>query len=94
MNTVAENSESNTLYQMLGTVYLLTIKSDYGYSESIVIPNDDEETIKRAINKIHTEDLYIDSNCSDLVYDNGYGSYFDKVIWKDVTIDVSELRVL
>ena len=55
MNTDLENTESNVLYTMLGTVRLLTIKSDDGYSESIVIPNDDEVTIKRAINKIHTE---------------------------------------
>ena len=78
---------------MLGTVRLLTIKSDDGYSESIVIPNDDEVTIKRAINKIHTES-YVDSNCVDWRYNDGCGSYFDEVMWKDVTIDVSELLVL
>ncbi len=93
MNTDLENTESNVLYTILGTVRLLTIKSDDGYSESIVIPNDDEVTIKRAINKIHTEN-YVDSNCVDWRYNYGCGSYFDEVMWKDVTIDVSELRVL
>ena len=93
MNTDLENTESNVLYTMLGTVRLLTIKSDDGYSESIVIPNDDEATVKRAINKIHTEN-YVDSHCVDWLYNDGYGSYFDQVMWKDVTIDVSELRVL
>ncbi len=72
---------------------LLTIKTSDGYSESIVIPNDEEETIKKAINKIHTEN-YVDSHCVDWRYNDGYGSYFDQVIWKDVTIDVAELRVL
>lgn len=92
MNTVSENTKSNVLYTMLGTVRLLTIKSDDGYSESIVIPDDDEATIKKAINKIHTEN-YVDSHCVDWRYNNGYGSYFDQVMWKDITIDVSELRV-
>ena len=55
MNTDLKNTKSNVLYTMLGTLRLLTIKSDDGYSESIVIPNDDEVTIKKAINKIHTE---------------------------------------
>jgi len=93
METVSKNTESNVLYTMLGTVRLLTIKSDDGYSESIVIPNDDEVTIKKAINKIYT-DNYVDSNCVDWRYNDGYGSYFDQVMWKDVTIVVSELRVL
>lgn len=93
MNTDLENTESNVLYTMLGTVRLLTIKSYDGYSESIVIPNDDEVTIKRAINKIHTEN-YVDSHCVDWLYNDGCGSYFDQVMWKDVTIDVSELRAL
>ena len=93
MNTITENTESNVLYTMLGTVRLLTVKTHDGYSESIVIPNDDEETIKKAINKINTEN-YVDSHCVDWRYNDGYGSYFDEVMWKDVTIDVSELRVL
>lgn len=93
MDTVTENTKSNVLYTMLGTVRLLTIKSDDGYSESIVIPNDDEVTVKRAINKIYTEN-YVDSHCVDWRYNDGYGSYFDQVMWKDVAIDVSELRVL
>ena len=104
MDTVSKNTESNVLYTMLGTVRLLTIKTSDGYSESIVIPNDNEETIKRAINKIHTENYvdshcldtenYVDSNCLDWRYNDGYGSYFDQVMLKDVVIDVSELRVL
>ena len=93
MTTLTENTEINVLYTMLGTVRLLTIKTGDGYSESIVIPNDGEETIKKAINKIHTEN-YVDSHCVDWCYNDGYGYYFDQVMWKDVTIDVSELQVL
>lgn len=93
MDIELENTESNAPHLMLGTLRLLTIKSDDGYIESIVIPNDDEATIKRAINKIHTEN-YVDSHCVDWRYNDGYGSYFDQVMWKDVTIDVSELQVL
>lgn len=81
------------LYTLLGAIRLLTIKNDEGYSESIVIPNADIETIKRAINKIHTEN-YVDSNCVDFKYSDGFGKYFDQVKWKDIIIDVSELRVL
>lgn len=90
---ILENTESNELRTMLDTLNLLTIKSNNGYSESIVIPNDDEETVKSAINKIHTEN-YVNLNCLDWRYKDGYGSYFDRVIWADITIIVSELRVL
>ena len=77
----------------MNTLRLLTIKTDVGYSESIVIPNSDEGTIKKAINKIHTEN-YVESYCTNWRYNNGYGSYFDQVMWEVVSIEVSKLRVL
>jgi hypothetical protein len=96
MSKQKDNKKAQTkpeLYTLLGAVRLLTIKNDGGYSESIVIPNTNVETIKKGINQIHTSD-YVDSNCVDFKYSDGFGTYFDQVMWQDVTIDVTELRVL
>lgn len=77
----------------LNTNLLLTININGGGSESIIVPNDNEETIKRAINEIYTEN-YVDNYCRDWRYHDGYGGYFDEVMWKDVTISMNKLRVL
>jgi len=83
-----ENHEIKSNYLKMGILLLLTIKESTGYTQSIVIPNENEETIKKAIAQIHTEG-YIDYN-----YNDGYGSYFDQISWKNVSFTISKLRVL
>ena len=69
MNT-SEKTNENMVQTLLGTIFLLTITTNDGYSESIVVFDKEEETIKKAISQIYT-DNYIDSNCVDWKYTQG-----------------------
>lgn len=77
---------------MNATAKILTLADKRGCTQSIIIPNDELQTVKDSIEKLNGTG-YLHSFCSKFTYNNGFGSYFDKVKWGNILIEVVDIIV-
>ena len=67
---------------------ILEISDQNGETESIIIPDNSETTVKAAICAIGNNPSYIESYCKGWRYDGHMGSYHDGVKYQTIQIEV------